>query len=63
MREADYTGDAQILRDAHDAMMKAAWAFQPRDRTAEERVDLQEQLIGSALKLKAMTERLAKGTE
>jgi hypothetical protein len=63
MREADYTGDAQVLRDAHDAMMKAAWAFQPRALTAEERVDLQERLIGSALKLNSMAERFANGAE
>jgi len=63
MSKADCKDDAKMLLDAHEAMMKAAWAFQPRDLTAEERVDLQGRLVESALKLKAMAERFAGGTK
>jgi len=62
MSRADYK-DAKVLLDGHEVMIKAAWAFQPRELTAQERVDLQGRLIESALKLKAMAERFADGAK
>jgi hypothetical protein len=58
MDDAEANDCSRVLLEAYEVMVQAAKAFNPRDLTVEERISLQESLIESAVKLKAMAERL-----